>query len=302
MNVFDFEQGGPEWIAIRLGIPTVSAFHRIITPARADYSTGADAYIAELLAERHLGQPLNPIDPMKKWENALGQSEGYASFTQRGQEMEAQAVAYYEMVRNVDVQRVGFVMTDEGDCGGSPDGLVGEDGGLEIKCRSAGMHIKCVLGLEDIAKRTQVQGSLWLTGRKWWDVLAYNPAFPPRITRIYRDETFIDALDSCLTKFGEDYAKARERFDAIGPDGVVDDNLMAQLVASLKAAAGKHPEALSPDEIDEVRERIGMAVLAGVMDDADSRQFYADVCANRWDDVRTMAAHLGRVLKPEPVA
>lgn len=200
MKILTCEQGSVEWLAARLGIPTASCFDKILTPATRKPSKSAKDYRDELIAEWILGQPLD-------W--------GTTDFAERGKEMEPEARAFYELQTDTEVRRIGFILRDDGLVGGSPDGLVGEDGGLEIKCYGAKHHVACLLG-EELATMTQVQGNLWISEREWWDVLAYNPAMPHRLDRVYRDEAYIADLAAAVDAFVSDLAAAREKILALG--------------------------------------------------------------------------------------
>jgi hypothetical protein len=195
MKIIECEQGSVEWMQARLGIPTASQFDRIITPKALKPAGARFLYRAELVAEYLLGQPLD-------W--------GTSEWVERGTELEDEARRYYAFQRDVEVQQVGFVSRDDGLVGGSPDGLVGDDGGLEIKCLGAAKHVRHMLG-EDLGYVGQVQGNLWLTGRAWWDVLSYNPELPPVIHRIEPDpkwvEAFVPVLAEFITKLEADKAK-----------------------------------------------------------------------------------------------
>lgn len=193
----DVEQGSLEWLEARLTIPTASEFDRIITPKTLKLSASSEAYRHELLAEWLLGEPL---------------VSGDSGFMMRGTAMEDEARAWYEMQRDVDVDRVGFLLRDEQDAGCSPDSLVGEDGGLEIKCPSAAVHVGYLLGSVADAYRCQVQGCLWITGRQWWDVLSYHPTLPKALVRVERDEVFIEALAKLHGQF---WAYIQEGRDAL---------------------------------------------------------------------------------------
>ena len=190
MKTLDLDQGSTEWMMARLGIPTASKFDRLLTPKTRKPSASRDNYRAELVAEHLMGQPLD-------W--------GTSAWMERGTELEDEARRWYEMDRGVDVEQVGLVLRDDGLVGCSPDGLVGEDGGLEIKCPAAVQHVKYLLGIESLAdKHTgQVQGAMYLTGRRWWDVLSYNPALPAVQVRVARDEDYIAALEAVLEPFIE---------------------------------------------------------------------------------------------------
>lgn len=200
MKVLDCEQGSDEWIATRLGIPTASQFSRIITAKTLKVSESSASYMCELLAERMLGMPVN---------------ESVSGFMERGSEMEASAVAFYELQRGVDTQKVGLVLRDDGRVGCSPDRFVGDDGGLEIKCPSAAVHVAHLLEMP-LRFFPQVQGCLWLTERKWWDLLSYHPQMPPALVRVERDEEFIAALATAVEKFLERLDLAQRALDAMG--------------------------------------------------------------------------------------
>lgn len=186
MKLIDCVQGSPEWVAARLGIPTASQFSRILTPGGKP-SSSAEPYMHALIAERLLGYPVVSADS--------------TDFMERGKALEPEAVRYYELQRDMEAQRVGFCLADDGRCGCSPDRLIGKDGGLEIKTPSAAVHVGYLL--DDIPKKfgPQVQGCLWITGREWWDVLSYNPELPPALVRVYRDEQHIHNLEAVLSAF-----------------------------------------------------------------------------------------------------
>jgi len=185
MRIIDCIQGTEEWKKARLGVPTASQFDKIITPAGKP-SKSAETYLYQLAAEYILQQPYDMTT---------------SEFMQRGTALEAEARRFYEFQKDIDVQEVGFCLTDDGLAGCSPDGLIGDDGGLEIKCLSAGRHIAHLLKMSADDYKVQIQGSLYVTGRDWWDQLAYNPAMPSPIIRCHRDEPFIALLDEYLKRF-----------------------------------------------------------------------------------------------------
>ncbi len=292
MKVHDCRQGSSEWFALRLGIPTVSRFGRIMTPARLGYSKAAPAFAAELVAEELLGYPLD-FGADYDDEQISGRDASGNVWTRRGTDLEAEARLWYAALRDVDVQEVGFVTTDDEAVGGSPDGLVDADGGLEIKCRGAKAHVRCLVGVDPIADTNQIQGYLWLTGRAWWDVLAYNPSLPKRIERHYPDPAWAEAWTGCLERFGKDMERAEAVL--LGDAEVIeDDNLAALLAASLKAGVDADPDALGMDDVDLLRVEIREARAAGVLDAADEAAIMDDVVNGRWASVRSMRKYLAR--------
>ena len=187
MKIHTFEQGSPEWFMGRLGIPTASRFNELLTPKTRKPAASRERYMAELLAEWVLNQPID-------W--------GSNSIVERGTDLEDEARRYYSMLQDVDVQKVGFVTRDDGLVGGSPDGLVGSDGVLEIKNYMAVHHMQALLGTNKPDEHLgQIQGYLYLTDRAWCDLIFYNPELPKRIIRIDRDQGYLDAFLPVLEDF-----------------------------------------------------------------------------------------------------
>jgi len=187
LRILECAQGSPEWVDARLGVPTASQFHRILAPSSLKPSSQRGGYMDQLLAEWILGDPCDA---------------DASSFMDRGTALEDDAVLRYEIEQGVDVRRVGFCTADADPVVGcSPDFLVGDDGGGEIKCPSAKVHVGYLLGASSVKYRLQVQGALWITGRKWWDWYSYSPVMPPAQVRHERDEEAIAALAAALNTF-----------------------------------------------------------------------------------------------------
>jgi hypothetical protein len=183
MRIIECEQGTPEWLQARLGIPSASSYSKLVTTTGKS-SAQAEAYINQLVAERITGEPtiFHVTEPMT-----------------RGIELEPEARFRYEMETGNLVIQVGFLMHDTLQAGASPDGLVGENGGLEIKCPSAHTHVEYLRdGDLPIKYFQQVQGCLWISGRDWWDFMSYHPKMEPLIVRVFRDEEFIKALECAV--------------------------------------------------------------------------------------------------------
>jgi YqaJ-like viral recombinase domain len=200
MIVHDCKQGTTEWLALRAGIPTASAFERILTKSGKP-STQAEKYLYRLLAERIMGRPV--VEHVSFW-------------MQRGSRMEAEAVAYYESSRELDTIPIGFVTNDARTIGASPDRFVGDEGLLEIKVPAEHTHVSYLLNQSvDSEYYPQVQGQLWITERKWLDILSYPPDMPPALIRVERDEEFIRRLSAAVTAFSGQLellaVEARER-------------------------------------------------------------------------------------------
>ena len=139
--------------------------------------------------------------------------ETYQSFAmQKGIEKEEEARNYYKMLYDVEVQKVGFCLSDNGSYGCSPDGLVGKEGGLEIKCPEIHTHVGYMIKgnlLEDYFQ--QAQGSLFVTGRKWWDIMSYFAGLKPVIIRVLPDKAFHKALEVELELFARELNTLVER-------------------------------------------------------------------------------------------
>lgn len=198
------EQGSDEWKMARLGIPTASQFDKLITPKTMKPSESRVPYAHRLIAERILKRP---------------QDDKAAGYAQRGKEEEDSARTYYEFVKGVTVDRVGFIMRDDRKSGASPDGLVLERGLLELKVPSAPVHIGYLLDTEGIGYRCQVQGQLWVAERDWVDTVSYHPDLPDVVRRAGRDEVFISALANAVESFNEFVDKC---MDQLQRDGYIE--------------------------------------------------------------------------------
>lgn len=302
MIVHDVVQGSREWWALRLAIPTASRFGQIITPAQLKPSRGRFNLIADLMVEKLLGKPsdFTELDD----DMVSGVSADGTPWMRRGSELEEEAARWYVAHRassgeRADVREIGFVTNDERTIGASPDRAVGDDGGLEIKCRSATYHMRIVLGFDEIADRTQVQGTLWLTGWKWIDQIAYNPDLPKRIDRAYPDPRFFRAFEQAWAVFRKDFAAAEKALAGITEDCVEDDNLKALLAASLQKETTEADGALDLDSLDALREDMERAGSLGLWSDDDTLAVVQDIEAGEWESVREMAKYLRRLLETE---
>tara|TARA_B110000285_G_scaffold31167_1_gene32096 strand:+ start:368 stop:967 length:600 start_codon:yes stop_codon:yes gene_type:complete len=180
MIILDHQQGTEEWFAARLGKPSASNFGKLIT-ATGKPSSSADGYINQLIAERLTGksEPFYVNDHMA-----------------RGTELEPEAREAYEFITGKEVVEFGFILDDSNQFGCSPDGFVGTDGGLEIKCPAATTMVKYLRDPQTLVKAyyQQIQGCLWVTDSQWWDAFAYHPEMPHVLVRVERDEEFITKL------------------------------------------------------------------------------------------------------------
>ena len=179
------EQRSDEWYALRIGRVTASNFS---TAKSKPGSSGRKTLMMKLLTERITGIP----------------RENYsARWMEEGSELEPFAREYYENSRGVKVEKVGFV--EIGDIGASPDGLIEDDGGLEIKCPFPSTHISWYLSnVLPPEHKAQVQGNMWVCDRNWWDFVSYSPLVKHRpmwVFREKRDELYINEMIIKINQF-----------------------------------------------------------------------------------------------------
>ena len=176
MEIINCIQGSPEWFAERLGKLTGSEAQAI-----SANGAGLKTLVNKLVAERLTGKVEN----------------GYTNADmERGKELEEEARNAYELETGNTVTKVGFCKLDD-DVGSSPDGLINDDGGIEIKCFKDSTFVDYMFtGKVDTAYEWQCQFNLFVTGRKWWDYVVYNPNFKKSliIKRLDRDEIAIEKI------------------------------------------------------------------------------------------------------------
>ena len=180
-------QGSPEWTKARLGIPTSSNFDKLIT-TEGEPSKQRQKYMYQLAAERITGV----------------KEESYKNgIMERGILMEAEARDMYAFISGNEVEQVGVCFPDEKKLYGcSPDGLVGKDGQIEVKCPTSAIHVGYLLeGVLPKDYFQQVQGQLLVTGRKWLDFFSFYPGLKPLLIRIKPEKAFLGALQRELEVF-----------------------------------------------------------------------------------------------------
>lgn len=188
------EQRSPEWFAARLGKATGSRFGDIIAKTRSGYAASRKNYRAELVAEILTGQVTESFT---------------TAAMQWGIDYEPVARLQYELITGNDVEETGFWYHNHLAAGASPDGFVNDDGLLEIKCPNTATHLDTLM-YKKVPKQyvAQVQGQMWITGRKWCDFVSYDPRLPDNaqifITRVERDEKFIAELEQEIIDFTQE--------------------------------------------------------------------------------------------------
>lgn len=192
------EQGTPEWFAQRAGKVTASRVADVVAKTKTGWGASRANYLAQLVAERLTGN----VEPT--FTNAA---------MQWGTDKEPEAREAYEYRTGVFVDQVGMVdhptiaMT-----GASPDGLVGSDGLVEIKCPNTATHIDTLLSGKVPAKYvTQMAWQMACTGRSWCDFVSFDPRMPEHmrlfVQRVERDDTLIAELEREVEAFLDEVAK-----------------------------------------------------------------------------------------------
>lgn len=185
----DIDQGSEAWRQARLGIPTASMFKTVMASGKdGGESKTRKEYLLKLAGEILTGEP----------------AESYSNaHMERGREMEDEARSLYAFTYDAEPVRVGFIRN--GTAGASPDSLIAEQGGLEIK--TALPHIQLDRLLQDRLPpehKAQVQGNLWIAEREYWDFVSYWPRLPLLRVRVYRDEPYIASLARAVEAFNEE--------------------------------------------------------------------------------------------------
>lgn len=192
MKVLDLIQGSDEWLAARAGSVGASQVHEAIAKTKSGWGASRANLMATLICERLTGRPAETFtNAAMAW----------------GNEKEPDARRAYEFRYDVDVEQVGIVLhpTIVG-THASPDGLVGTDGLVEIKCPSSATHLETLLGQTVPAKYvTQMQWQMACTGRCHCDFASYDPRLPEAmrlfVRRVERDDAVIAGLEKDVAEF-----------------------------------------------------------------------------------------------------
>jgi hypothetical protein len=185
VRIINCRQQTEEWERWR-NRPTASEFSKFITPARGDYSSQATAYAAKIVAKR-LGVYVEP--PPSFW-------------MEWGIEQEPNARFAYTEQTGYEVIEAGFILPDGTDAyGGSPDGLIGDEGILEIKCPAPETLISYhAAGTVPTQYKPQIQGLLLISGRRWLDFFVFHPELTPFLLRVTPDEEYQAKLAAGLLR------------------------------------------------------------------------------------------------------
>jgi len=205
------KQGTPEWFAARLGKVTSSRIADVVARTKTGWGASRANYMAQLVAER-----LTSV-PGDTYTNAA---------MQWGTDTEPQARAAYAFEANHDVEEVGFVRHPSiAMSGSSPDGLIGANGVLEIKCPNTATHIATLLGDSVDGKYIcQMQWQMACTEREWCDFVSFDPRMPEHmrlfVQRVQRDDKQIAELEAAVREFLAELDDKVERLRKLYPDMV----------------------------------------------------------------------------------
>jgi putative phage-type endonuclease len=209
----DITQRSPEWFAIRVGKVTASRVADVGARTKSGFGASRANYMAELIAERLTGEPA------ERFSNAA---------MQWGTDKEPEARTAYEFETNTEVVEVGFAAHPSIPMSGaSPDGLVGTDGLVEIKCPNTATHIDTLLsGTIPDKYVTQMLWQMACTGREWCDFVSFDPRMPENmrlfVRRIERDADRIGAHEKDVREFlGELDAKVAALVSTYGSPSAV---------------------------------------------------------------------------------
>ncbi len=201
------EQGSQEWKLQRLGKVTASRVADVVAKTKTGYSTSRANYRAELVAERLTGVPAD------SYQNAA---------MLWGITTEPQARAAFEFFRDTEVTLTGFIDHPSIDMSGaSPDGLIGVDGLIEIKCPNTATHIDTLLGQKVPANYvTQMQWQMACTGAKYCEFVSFDPRMPEHlrlfVARVERDQAVIETLQGEVITFLGEVTRTLNLLEGLG--------------------------------------------------------------------------------------
>jgi hypothetical protein len=206
MKIVEVKQNTADWYRARLGIPTASAFKRIVK-ANGRPSTQRSDYMYRLIWERIYQRVINEDVSKNFW-------------VARGKQLEAEAAQYYQEITKENIEEVGLLLSDDGTYGCSPDRVLWDNDEVahcvEIKVPTPWKHIKySCMGPGDDYKQ-QMQGQMLITGCGMVRFFSYNPGMPCAIYNVMRDDDYIEQLKFSLDEFVEDMQFMEKDARALG--------------------------------------------------------------------------------------
>jgi putative phage-type endonuclease len=185
VKIFEFEQGTDEWLEVRRGVITGSNFSKVFTSA-GKASSSCSSLVNQLISENLTKKPTETFK---------------SDAMQRGNDLEPVARAKFELITGLDVRQIGFAKHDEYNLGCSPDGVIGEQCGLEIKCPMAATHCAYLrAGKLPSAYVQQVQGCMYILDLESYYFMSYHPDMPELIIEVKRDNELLELALPLLIK------------------------------------------------------------------------------------------------------
>lgn len=209
MKIVNCVQGTPEWHAARAGKVTASGVVNVLAKIKSGEAAARRDYRVQLVTEILTGEATEPGFQSKEM--------------QWGNEQEPFARALYELTRDVMVDQVGFVLHDTITLAGcSPDGLVGEDGLVEIKCPKSATHLGYILAnVVPTDYQAQMLWQMAVTRRAWCDFVSYDPRMPEHlqlfVIRFHRDEARIEAMTAEVLAFLAEVRAMLDSLESVNP-------------------------------------------------------------------------------------
>ena len=203
---FDLQQGSIDWYNLRIGVPTASEFDKILTPGTEKISEQRHAYAIRIIAGRILHWQPDSLDKIQH--------------IQDGKANEHVAVVQLELLKDIETTPVGFITTDDGRFGASPDRLVmrGDriDMTVEVKAPTIPVQLERLLLGHGKAYRCQVQGQLWVAEADKAIFGSYQERMPFYMSETGRDEPFIRKLSAAMEQFSDELEVLMERAISFG--------------------------------------------------------------------------------------
>ena len=231
MNMIDCEQRTEAWRMIRAGKVTASAISDVLAKGKSKGSEASTRinYRAKLIAEILTGRPTE---------------DEYISFRmQWGIDTEPLARAAYELARDLTIEPAGFVLHPRIECfGASPDGFLGSDGLIQIKCPNTATHLDYLLAGEvPVEYQPQMLVEMACTGRQWTEFVSFDPRLPRHlqlfVRRFPRDEARIAEIESKVEEFLEEIQDMLVRLSSLGDL----ETLLRESLAKVQAQRGPQP-------------------------------------------------------------
>lgn len=188
MKILNMPQGSTEWALARAGVITASDADALVTPKwEVRKGQGVRTYLHEKLAGRIMG-----------WEGDTGGTHAM----DQGKVMETMARPWYSFQFGVDIKEVGFCLSDDKRTGCSPDGIIGDDCGMEIKCPTVPKHLDYLLGNKVPDQYlAQIHFSMWVTNFPRWVFVSYSPHLPALVVHVIRSPEADAAFSAALKDF-----------------------------------------------------------------------------------------------------